>query len=207
MRDPVLLDLPTTLDTARLRMRPPRAGDGPALFAAVTEALPELRRFLASLPWVASEPSVASSERFCRNGEANFLARKDLPFLMFERATDELIGAVGLHRIVWETPKAEVGYWIRSSRRGHGLVGEAVRALCDYAFEHLHAVRVELVTDVENDRSRRVADRCGFQLEGLHRHDRRSPEGDLRSTCVYARLAPTGVQDAASSFSEARSST
>ncbi|MFM2446376.1 MAG: hypothetical protein RI936_823, partial [Pseudomonadota bacterium] len=57
MLDPLLLELPGHIDTRRLHLRVPRAGDGAALYAAIVESLPELRRFLASLPWVAAEPS------------------------------------------------------------------------------------------------------------------------------------------------------
>jgi RimJ/RimL family protein N-acetyltransferase len=190
MIDPVLLDLPTAIDTERLLMRPPRAGDGPLLLAAITESLPELRRFLASLPWVAAEQTVESSELYCRNAQANFVARKDLPFLLFEKATGQLVGASGLHRIVWATPKVEVGYWVRASRARNGFVSEAVEALSAYAFNHLHAVRVELITDEDNERSRRVAERCQFTLEAVLRNERRAPAGDLRNTCIYARFPP-----------------
>ena len=34
-----------------------------------------------------------------------------------------------------------------------------------------------------------VALRAGFTLEGMLRHDRRGPDGDLRNTCLYGRLA------------------
>lgn len=189
MTNPVLLDLPDAVETARLVLRPPRAGDGPALLEAVTESLPELRRFLASLPWVAAEQTLELTETFCRNGQANFLARKDLPFLMFERSSGQLLGGTGLHRTVWETPKTEVGYWCRTSRSGQGFVSEAVGALVEYALRHIRAVRIELVTDAENQRSRRVAERCGFALEGTLRHERRAPDGSLRTTCIYARVA------------------
>lgn len=187
--NPILLDLPDTVETARLQLRPPRAGDGPALLEAVNESLPELRRFLASLPWVAAEQTLDLTEAFCRNAQANFIARRDLPFLMFEKGSGQLLGGTGLHRTVWETPKTEVGYWCRTSRSGQGFVGEAVAALVEYAFRHIQAVRVELVTDAENQRSRRVAERCGFALEGTLRHERRAPDGSLRTTCLYARLA------------------
>lgn len=100
MLDPVLLDLPSLIETPRLMLRPPRSGDGPVLFEALAESLPELRRFLASLPWVASEQTIESSEVFCRNGEANFLTRKDLPFLAFEKSTGRLVASAGLHRTV-----------------------------------------------------------------------------------------------------------
>ena len=104
MIDPILLDLPSTINTERLALRPPQAGDGAALFAAVTESLPELRRFLASLPWVEVEQTIEASEIYCRTAQADFAARKDLPFLLFERASGQLVGAAGLHRAVWTTP-------------------------------------------------------------------------------------------------------
>jgi RimJ/RimL family protein N-acetyltransferase len=190
MTDPVLLDLPTAIETERLLMRPPRAGDGPLLLAAITESLPELRRFLASLPWVAAEQTIESSELYCRNAHANFVARKDLPFLLFEKDSGELVGASGLHHIVWATPKVEVGYWVRASKSRNGFVSEAVQALSAYAFDHLHAVRLELITDEDNQRSRRVAERCRFTLEAILRNERRAPTGDLRNTCIYARFPP-----------------
>lgn len=188
--NPVFLDLPTAIDTARLHLRPPQPGDGVALHAAIAESMPDLRRFLASLPWVAGEQSIEASELFCRNGHANFLLRKDLPFLVFEKATGQLIGATGLHRTDWSVPKTEVGYWVRSSRSGQGFVQEAVLAVVDYAFAHLRAARVELITDEANDRSRKVAERCHFRLEGVMLNERRAPDGELRNTCVYARVAP-----------------
>jgi RimJ/RimL family protein N-acetyltransferase len=190
MTEPVLLDLPTSIETARLVMRPPQAGDGEMLHAAVMESLPELRRFLASLPWVAGEQSVESSEIYCRNGHANFLARRDLPFLVLEKATGRIVGGTGLHRTVWSTPKTEIGYWCRTSKARNGLITEAVAALAEYAFANLRAARVEIVTDEENVPSRRVAERCRFVQEGILRHERRAPDGTLRNTCIYARIAP-----------------
>lgn len=190
MIDPVLLDLPSAIETERLVLRPPRAGDGPVLFSAVTESLPELRRFLASLPWVAVEQTIESSEVYCRTAQANFVARKDLPFLLIERATGQLVGAAGLHRAVWTTPKVEVGYWGRTSTSGNGFISEAVVALTKFAFSHLGAVRVELITDEENNASRRLAERCEFKLEGILRNERRAPDGTLRNTCIYSRLSP-----------------
>ncbi len=188
MQDPLLLDLPTRIDTERLLMRPPQAGDGPQFFEALTESLVEMRRFLSTLPWIAAEPSLEAAELYCRNGQANFVSRKDLPFFLFERATGQLVGATGLHRTVWATPKTEVGYWVRSSRSGRGLMVEAVEATTQYAFTHIGAVRVELITDAANLASRKVADRCGFMLEATLMNEHRAPDGTLRNTCVYARF-------------------
>lgn len=187
MRSPVLLDLPAAIETERLLLRSPQPGDGPLVFEAIEESLPELRSFLSSLPWVAAEQSVSASESWCRNAQANFLLRKDLPFLLFEKSRNVLVGASGLHRLVWETPKVEVGYWVRTSRRGNGFVAEAVNALVQYAFDFIEAVRVEIVTDEANAPARKVAERCRFALEGILRDERRAPDGSLRSMCIYAR--------------------
>jgi RimJ/RimL family protein N-acetyltransferase len=190
MTDPLLIDLPVHIDTQRLILRPPRAGDGPMFHAAVVESLTELRRFLASLSWVAAQQSVEQAEAHCRNAQANFIARRDLPFLVLERSSGEMVGVAGLHRTEWSTPKTEVGYWGRASRSGHGFVTEAVEALVDYAFIHIQAVRVELITDEDNHASRRVAERCRFGLEGTLRSERRATDGSLRNTCIYARFPP-----------------
>ena len=100
-----------------------------------------------------------------------------------------LVGVAGLHRTDFAVPKSEVGYWSRVSTAGSGFISEAVRALADLAFGTLGVVRLEAVIDEANAASRRVAERCGFALEGIHRHDRRAADGGLRNTCIYARLA------------------
>lgn len=192
MIEPILLNLPDSIQTERLLLRPPRTGDGALLHEAVTESLTELRRFLASSPWVAAEQTVESSEVFCRTAQSNFLVRKDLTFLLFEKATGDLAGVADLHRTDWTIPKTEVGYWSRTSKSGNGFISEAVAALVDFAFASLGVARVEVVTDEENTGSRKIAERCGFQLEGTLRNERRASDGSLRNTCIYARcpIAP-----------------
>ena len=44
-------------------------------------------------------------------------------------------------------------------------------------------------TDERNLRSRRLAERAGFELEGTLRRDRLDLEGKLRNTRVYAIVA------------------
>ena len=44
MQDPILIELPAVIETERLRLRPPQAGDGAALYLAIQESLPDLDR-------------------------------------------------------------------------------------------------------------------------------------------------------------------
>lgn len=190
MRSQVLLrDLPMEFATPRLICRVPRAGDGVHVYEAVKSSLTELRAVLAAVPWVADEPSIEASESFCRAGFAAFHARNDFPFLIFEGAGRRLVGACGLHRPDWQVPRLEIGYWCRTEAVGHGYITEAVRGLVRYGREQLGAMRLEVMIDEFNARSRRVAEGAGFHIEGTLRNHRRGPDKKLRNLCVYAIVA------------------
>lgn len=188
MIEPLLFPVPRLIETPRLILRPFRAGDAPLLREALMESVADLRHFLWFLPWVAEEPTPESTEIRCRRAEANFMLRTDLPYLVFERSRGTLLGSAGLHRTDWQLPKTEVGYWTRTSATRQGYASESVNALTSWALQQLGAQRVELVTDEQNFASRRVAERCGFALEGISRNVQRAPDGSLRSNCIYARF-------------------
>jgi len=186
---PILLELPDHFETERLHIRMPRPGDGVAAYEAVLESIAELRAWPASLPWALHEPSPASSEVYCRTGHSAFLARSDLPMLVIRKDSQRLVGATGLHRLNWSVPRCEVGYWGRQSEHGQGFITEAVQGITQFALRQLHMRRVECLTDALNLPSRRVAERAGFAMEGVMRHERKAPDGSLRDTCVYAITA------------------
>ncbi|HET9206978.1 MAG TPA: GNAT family N-acetyltransferase, partial [Burkholderiaceae bacterium] len=99
----------------------------------------------------------------------------------------------GLHRFDWSVPRFEIGYWVRRSEQGRGLITEAVQTLVRFAFDGLRARRVEVRMSSMNHRSRAVAERCGFTLEGVLRQDSLGVDGQPRDTAVYARVR--GVEE------------
>lgn len=183
---PLLRDIPTQIETERLLIRCPRAGDGPVVHAAVVETLAALRAWPASLPWAVHEPTLDASESFCRQGQVDYLARTGFPMLLFLQADGRYVGGSGLHSIDWSVPACEVGYWCRASCQGQGLLTEAVQGITAFAASVLGMRRIASLADAENRPSRRVAERAGYQLEGILRHERKAPDGTLRNTCVYA---------------------
>ena len=191
--NPLLLDLPEHLATARLLIRAPRENDAPAVNAAVCESLADLQPWM---PWSQAAPSRAQSRADCRRLQARFLLREDLAMFVFERAADggegRFVGGTGLHRIDWPARRFEIGYWCRTSAQRQGFAREAVQAMSRLAFETLQARRVEVRMDEGNRASQRVAERCGFTLEGVLRSDGLTPQGELRDTRVYARVRAAG---------------
>lgn len=186
--NPVLCKLPEALESSRLVIRAPRAGDGLDVYEGVMESLDDLRAWPCSLPWAQSEPSADASETFVRTAAADFITRKNLNLLLFDKATGQFIGACGLHRLDWSVPKCEVGFWCRKPYQGQGLMTEALVAITELAFSKLGAKRVSSRTDATNLRSRAVLERAGYALEGTLRHNRRSADGRLWDTCVYAQV-------------------
>ena len=191
--DPLLIDVPERIDTPRLVLRCPRAGDGAALNAAVCVSIDELRPWM---PWAQAAPTPSESEAWCRRMAARFMLREELTLLILERGADgseaELVGCCGLHHIDWSVPCFEIGYWRRTGRGGCGFVTEAVQALDRLAFGQLGARRVEIRMDARNVCSVRVAERAGFAFEGVLQSNAVATDGSPRDTRVHARLRGAG---------------
>jgi RimJ/RimL family protein N-acetyltransferase len=182
---PILLDIPDSFESERLLLRAPRPDDGEAINRAVIESLEELRPWM---PWAMEAPSLADSEEVVRRAAVKFQAREDFMLLLWDRASGELVGGSGMHRIDWEIPAVEIGYWVRTSMSGRGYITEAVNAITHFAFDTIGAHRVEIRCDEQNVRSAAVARRAGFVLEGVLHNDRRNHVTlELRNTMVFAR--------------------
>ncbi|CAM3425679.1 MULTISPECIES: GNAT family N-acetyltransferase [Saccharibacillus] len=183
--DPIMLELPEYFETERLIVRAPRSGDGAELNAAIRESQAELKPFM---PFARVLPEPEDTERLMRRKRLEFLARTDLMLLMTDRESGRIVGASGLHRFDWNARRFEIGYWIRSSLAGRGLVTEAVNGVTAFAAERLDANRIEIRCDERNVRSAAVARRAGFALEGVLRSWRREEDGTLVNEMVFAKV-------------------
>ena len=158
---PELLPLPLRLEGPRILLRPFGRGDGPGLFASISEDRAHLD---AWLPWVGAHENVLDSEVYARKAHAWWILRDDLP-MAIETGLDGIIGGTGLHRFDWAQRSFEIGYWLRKSAEGHGYVREAVMLLSALAFDRLDATRVQIHCRTANERSAAVPRRLGFGEE------------------------------------------
>lgn len=180
----ILVPLPVELRGERVLLRPWRPGDGAELNAAVA---PDVAYLDPWVPWAHSHGHLADSEAFARRAAADWLARKDLP-LSLRLPDGTLAGGTGLHRFDWGTRRFEIGYWLRSSLQGRGLVTESVQLLTALCFEGLGASRVELFCDVRNERSAAIPRHLGFVLEGVLRRQLRMGAEPLRDVMCWSLL-------------------
>ncbi|WP_182353463.1 GNAT family N-acetyltransferase [Flaviflexus huanghaiensis] len=87
-------------------------------------------------------------------------------------ADDLFVGLVDLYLPVGQGRRTEVGFWANPEARGHGYMTEAVRAVCEFAFER-GCFAIGWACAVEgndvNWASAKVAWRNGFVFEGIQR--------------------------------------
>ena len=154
---------PVTLETERLRLEPTKGEHAGALWNAIERSLPELRRWMS---WAASTSPQRVSE-FAQRAEAGWERWDNWEFVVV--FDGEIVGSLGLNRYdeMWRT--ANLGYWIRSDVSGRGIATEAAGVVVRFAFELVDLNRLELVADVDNLASQRVAEKVGFQKEGIKR--------------------------------------
>ena len=179
-----------SLETERLYLRGAVADDAPAVNAAVIASWTELSPVL---DWAqGAQPTIQETMERIDNREAGFEDRSQLHFLIFEKRAGTFIGQCWLCRFDWTVPRGEIGYWCATNKVGHGYITEAVLALTEFAWT-LGLVRVEIRCDAKNLRSRAVAERAGFALEGVLKNDCRTPQGVLQDICVFAQV-PRNVE-------------
>lgn len=176
---------PLEIITDRLVLRSPEFEHAEPLYEAVVESLPELCQWMR---WAQDDPAVEKTAENIRKAIDEFKAQTAFRIHVFDRESGQMVGSSGYPRVDLTVPMLEIGYWIRTSWTGQGLCGEVVQALSRYAIETVYAQRVEIRCDNDNERSWRVAERAGFTLEGILRHDSLDCSGQPRNTRVYSML-------------------
>jgi RimJ/RimL family protein N-acetyltransferase len=84
--------------------------------------------------------------------------------------------------------EGEIGYAVAPDGRGRGVATRAVDLLTRWGFEMLGLERIELWIDVRNEASARVAERCGYRLDGVLRSVH-FKEGRRQNFGIWSRLA------------------
>jgi RimJ/RimL family protein N-acetyltransferase len=177
------VDLTTeTIRTDRLVLRPHRAEDEEAVFAACQD--PGIQRWISVIP---SPYTLEDARAFVRDvAPGDRAARRAMPVAI--EARGRVVGTAGLHFSPGRLGP-EIGYWVAPAERGMGYAAEATRALAAWAFAH-GVPRVHLWVDVENSASQAAARRAGCVQEGVVRAVLRERDGSRRDAVLFG-LLPT----------------
>ena len=183
----MLLEIPNRIEAERIYLRCYEAGDGSWFYDMSQKNRSHLMRY-ESENVVMSIKSEEDAEVMVRELAAEWIARNCFFLGAFDKETEIFVAQVYIGPINWKLPEFVLGYFVDTDSEGKGYVTEAVRATLRFIFEHLNAYRVRIETDDTNERSIRVAERCGFVKEGHLRENKRNPDGTMSGTLYYGLL-------------------
>ncbi len=187
--DPILLNLPTFIETPRLILRPPRARDGEGIYKALKdgyEGFVKWLNFPAVFPY-----TVEGLEKEARIHHAEWITRTYMRFLVIHKETNIIIGRFGYppFQLNWYVPFYGISYLLSESWQGQGYATEGINALVRYAFEHMQARKVEIKCDAENPKSIAIPERLGFEheatLKGYWPGKDKDKLSDVLSYCCF----------------------
>ncbi len=141
--------------------------DVSAFHAAVRESLPELSRWLA---WAVEEYTRDHALQYIQGLAGRWERDETYEMVIFDAASGEILGGVGLNGLNRLHRMANLGYWVRTSRSRRGVASRAARLLARFGMGQLGFSRIEIVAAVGNLPSQRAAEKAGATREGVLRN-------------------------------------
>ena len=113
----------------------------------------------------------------------------DLPFAVIHLESGRAVGCTRYLNIERAHRSLEIGgTWYGVPYQRTGVNTEAKYLLLRHAFETLGCLRVQLKTDLRNERSQRAIERIGAVREGVLRKHMILPDGLVRDSVIYSIL-------------------
>jgi ribosomal-protein-serine acetyltransferase len=150
-----------------ITLRPLQLGDASGIFEAVRESLEALKPWMS---WAHDDYREDETRSFVERTIEGWEKDGDFAFVITDALDGTLLGGTGLNNLSREYRLANLGYWVRSSRRGQGVAPRAARLAARFGIERLGLLRAEIVVAVGNTASLRAAEKSGAQREGVLRN-------------------------------------
>ena len=164
-------------------------GDGAELNRATQSSQQHLRPWM---PWASPDTTVEDSETWVRRARARWLLGEEWGVSVWRG--DRLVASSGfmLRGRPLEDGTAEIGMWVRAHEAGRGLGTRVLRAMVDWADAAWPFRKLTWLCEGRNRASARVAEKCGFRLEGrLREHGPSVADPAFRDTVLAYGLLPS----------------
>jgi ribosomal-protein-serine acetyltransferase len=132
------------------------------------------------LPFVALTKEITDTEQFIKSIIEAPDEKREYVFTI--RRDNKFIGLIGFKDTDRSNAKTEIGYWLSETYQKQGIITNAVKELCNFAFNTLNINRVVIKCAKENIPSINVANRLGFVYEGTER------DGEILTGGIYTDL-------------------
>lgn len=171
-----------TLTAGNVRLRPWRVDDASVWAHASFD--PEILSFTL----IPGQVDIQSAIQVIKSYRIGYARTETAYFAVADAASNEALGSMAIIAINHIHRRGEIGYWMLPEARHHGIGHEALNMLTGWAINCGFA-RLELVTNVDNLGSQRLALSCDYVFEGtLRSYERgRQYREDLQ---IYSFITP-----------------
>lgn len=183
MLRPELFDIDTAILTTRTLTRRFREGDGKAFYDLIQENSSYIEDHFPILVESVRTPELG--EEFVRRRLAKWLTQEEFAFGIWHVDEAEMIGFIHFRHLDWQTPKAEISYFLHQKKAGKGLMTEVMSRMIQFAFRELQLNKLTLKTLIDNYVSQRLARKVGFRREGDLRHEYQKASGVLLDVMLF----------------------
>ena len=174
-----------TLTYGTLTLRPSQESDIESIYQACQDPL------ISHFTTVPANYTLEHAQSFVRQLDPEGLQNKrEIRFIIESNqgATPSLAGVISFHSPNFNNKVAEIGYWIAKEHRGKSIGTTAVKVLTNFGFETMGWNRIEAMIDHDNEASKKVVTRAGYEHEGLLRQRVIRADGDVIDMDIYAVL-------------------
>lgn len=139
--------------------------------------------------------TVEDMQRYIATAMDDAERKISLPFVTIDKKQNKIVGSTRFGNIDTKNRKTEIGWtWINPLWQRSYVNTEAKFLMLKHAFETWNCARVELKTDVLNEKSRNAILRIGAKQEGILRRHLITETGRFRDT-VYFSIIDDEWQD------------
>ena len=167
-------------------IRPLELSDLKAYFELVERNRKRLEDFFTGT--VSRTKDVAATEIFLKDLSDKREAKQYFPYVLVDNSTNAFVGFFDLKNIDWTIPKTEIGCYTDEQYAGKGLTTKAMKYFMDYCFDHFQFKKIFLRTHHTNKSAQIVAEKCGFEKEGVIRMDYKTTSGEIVDLIYYGKL-------------------
>ncbi|PEK40858.1 GNAT family N-acetyltransferase [Bacillus toyonensis] len=160
----------------RAKLRLMDSGDVETLFSII-EGNRQIWAYL-----ISKMETVQDMQQYVQKAIKSYGKGTQIPFAVVDQQTNKIVGSTRLYNISVEDKTVELGQtWYHPS-----VQRTSINTECKYMLLQL---RVQIKTDVRNEKAQRAIERLGAVKEGVLRNERRLPSGHVRDAVVYSIIA------------------
>ena len=178
-----LVQIPDQIETGRTFLRKYQKGEGELFYKLINT---NRERLIHSFPIIFSTvTNEINAEFFIRSRIKEWSEQQSFTFAIWNKERNKIIGHISIKNIDFTIPRAELAYFLSLDYEGKGIMTEVLNTIISLCFDKLGMNKLFLRVITSNDKSYKVAEKCGFKKEGIIRNDHRTFDGELTDLYYY----------------------